>query len=79
MELLHKYFPMSFTDKKDLSSLAVILLLHLVVLLAVGVVVWLLNLIPIVRILGWIAGSAALAYVVAGTALTVLDHFKIVK
>ena len=79
MELLKKYFPMSFTDKKDLPSLVVILLFHLVALLAVGLVIWLLNLIPFVRILGWIAGSVAEAYVVGGAVLAALDYFKIIK
>ena len=79
MELLKKYFPMSFTDKKDLPSLVVILLFHLVAMLAAGLVIWLLNFIPFVRILGWIAGSVAEAYVVGGAVLAALDYFKVIK
>ena len=79
MELLKKYFPLSFTEKKDLPALAVVLLLYLVALLAVGVVIWILNLIPIVKIIGWILGSVAEAYVLGGAVLAALDYFKVIK
>ena len=73
MELLKKYFPLSFTDKRDLPALVVILIFHLVALLAVALVVWILHFIPIVKILGWIVGSVALAYVMGGAVLAALE------
>lgn len=79
MELLKKYFPLSFTEKKDLPSLAVVLLFYLVALLAVGIVIWILNLIPVVCYIGWVIGSVAEAYVAAGAVLAALDYFKVIK
>lgn len=79
MELLKKYFPLSFTEKKDLPALTVVLLFYLVALLAVGIVIWVLNLIPVVCYIGWVIGSVAEAYVVAGAVLTALDYFKVIK
>ena len=79
MELLKKYFPLSFTEKKDLPALAVVLLFYLIALLAVGIVIWILNLIPVVCYIGWGIGSVAEAYVVAGAVLAALDYFKVIK
>ena len=79
MELLKKYFPLSFTEKKDLPALAVVLLFYLIALLAVGIVIWILNLIPVVCYIGWVIGSVAEAYVVAGAVLAALDYFKVIK
>lgn len=79
MELLKKYFPLSFTEKKDMPGLAVVLLFYLIALLAVGIVIWILNLIPVVCYIGWVIGSVAEAYVVAGAVLAALDYFKVIK
>ena len=79
MELLKKYFPLSFTEKKDLPALVVVLLFYLVAMLAAGIVIWVLNLIPVVNIFGWTLGSLEEAYVVFGAVLAALDYFKIIK
>ena len=79
MDMLKKYFPLSFTEKKDMPALVVILLFYLVAMLAVGVFIWILNLIPIVSIIGWVIGSVAEVYVVTGIVFATLDYFKLIK
>ena len=79
MELLKKYFPFSFTEKQNLPSLVVILMYYLVAMMVAGLIFWVMSLIPIVNILGWIVGSVAELYLVGGAVLAVLDYFKLLK
>lgn len=79
MELLKKYFPFSFTEKNTLSSLVVILMYYLVAMMVAGLIFWIMSLIPIVDIIGWIIGPIAELYLVGGAVLAALDYFKILK
>ena len=79
MEQLKKYFPFSFTEKQNLPALVVILMYYLVAMMVAGLIFWVMSLIPIVNILGWIVGSVAELYLVSGAVLAVLDYFKLLK
>jgi len=79
MDMLKQFFPFSFGKKPDITSLVIALLVYLVAALVAGIVIAILNLIPIIKILGWILGSVVELYVVVGIVLTVLDYFKVLK
>lgn len=79
MELLKKYFPYSFTEKKDVVALVINVLLYLVVGALIGLVIKIFAFVPI---LGWIigiAGGLVDLYILVGVVLSCLDYFKILK
>ncbi|MBE6779212.1 MAG: hypothetical protein E7541_07505 [Ruminococcaceae bacterium] len=78
MELLKKIFPFSFVAK-DVASLVIICLLHLVVDVVLGFVIGLLAKLPIVGVVMGLVGSLVGLYVLAGLVLALLAYFKVLK
>lgn len=79
MDALKKYFPFSFTEKKDVVALVINVILYLIVGALIGIIIKLLAWIPI---LGWIigiAGGLVDLYVLIGVVLSFLDYFKVLK
>lgn len=79
MDMLKKFFPVSFTDKPDVTSLVVALLIYMVVAIVTSVVFFLLSKIPFIGVLFAIIGGAVNFYLVAGVVLTILHFCKFLK
>ena len=79
METLKKYFPFSFTDKKDVSDLIIRTIIYVVVAAAVGIVLGIIGKIPFVGILIHVIGTAFDLYVTATIVLMFLHYFKVIK
>ncbi len=80
MDLLKKLWPFSFVTKKDVAALIINIIIHVVGLILVGVVCWVLSIIPFVGgILAWLVGSLCELYLFAGIVFTILDYCKILK
>ena len=79
MDMLKKYFPYSFTEKKDVAALIINIIAYVVVGAIIGAVIGFLSSIPI---LGWIIGilgTLVEIYITAGIIISVLDYLKILK
>ena len=79
MDLLKKYFPYSFTEKKDVVALVINVLLYLIVGTVAGILIKLLVFIPVLGVIIGLVGGLVDLYVLAGVGLSVLDYFKILK
>ena len=87
MDVLKKIFPISFQKAGSVSDLVIGILLHLVVGIAAGALIWLATMltgwIPVVgSVIGWLVGIVAAlvdVYVVAGIVIELLVFFKILK
>ena len=79
MDMLKKFFPISFTNKPDITSLVIALLIYMVVAIVTSVVFFLLSKIPFVGVFFAIIGGAINFYLAAGVVLTVLDYLKLLK
>ena len=79
MELLKKFFPFSFVEKKDVTALVINVLIHIVVGFVVSLVFGLLDFIPVVGLILGICGKVIDLYLAVGLVLSVLDYFKVLK
>lgn len=79
MDMLKKYFPFSFGEKKDIIALVINIIIYLVVGFLAVAIIGLLKSIPVVGIIiGLVCGLIDL-YVVVGIVLSCLDYFKLLK
>ena len=79
MDILKKYFPYSFKEKKDIGALIVNVLVYVVFDIIAGAVISLLSGLPLI---GWafgLIGSLFGLYVTVGLVLSILDYFKVIK
>ena len=51
MEMLKKFFPFSFVEKKDVAALVINVLIHIVVGFVIGLVIGLLDFIPVIGLI----------------------------
>lgn len=79
MELLKKYFPFSFGEKKDIAALIINCLIYLVVGIVIGFLIGILAGIPIIGIVIKLVGTLLDLYILVGIILSCLDYFKVLK
>lgn len=80
MDLLKKFFPLSFTAKpEDVPSFVIALIIYAVILIVGGFVIGLLGLLPIIGILFGLLGGLLDLYGLAGIVITILWFAKILK
>lgn len=78
MDLLKKFFPLSF-GAKDVASLVIKVIIYVVAGIVFGFLIGLLAGIPVVGLLASLIGAFAEVYVTAGIVLTFLSYFKVIK
>ena len=79
MEMLKKFFPFSFVEKKDVVALIINIIIQIVLSAVIGLIISICAKIPV---LGWIiglAGGLVGLYFLVGIVLSCLDYFKILK
>jgi uncharacterized membrane protein len=79
MDMLRKFFPFAFKEKKDIVALVIHIILHIVADAVLGVVIGLIAWIPII---GWIIGALSGLiglYIFISLVLCILDYLKILK
>ncbi|MBQ4342679.1 MAG: hypothetical protein IJC38_02205 [Erysipelotrichaceae bacterium] len=74
-----KYFPFSFTEKKDVTAAVINVVLHIVASWIIGILLGILSLVPVVGWFTGIAGMIAEVYLFVGMVLSVLDYCKVLK
>lgn len=79
MDMLKKYFPFSFQEKKDITALVINIVIYLVVGLVAGALIGLLAVIPVLGIIFGLIGSVIGLYALVGIVFTCLDYFKLLK
>lgn len=79
MDTLRKFFPLAFTEKKEVSNLVIMAIIHIVVAVIIGIVFKLLGIIPLVGIIIGIVGWIIDIYLTISLVLTFLDYFKVLK
>ena len=80
MDILKKLWPFSFVNKKDVASLVINVIIHVVGMIILTVLCWLIGIIPFVGgTLAWLIGSVGDLYLTVGIVLTFLDYFKVIK
>lgn len=79
MDMLRKFFPFAFTEKKDVASLVLYVIIHIVAMAVIGVVGFLIGLIPIVRIISGLIFGLVDLYLLISLVLCFLDFFKILE
>ena len=79
MDMLKKYFPYSFTEKKDVAALIINIIAYVIVGAVIGAVIGFLSGIPLVGWIIGILGTLVEIYVAAGIIISVLDYLKILK
>ena len=79
MDMLKKYFPYSFTEKKDVAALIINIIAYVVVGAVIGAVIGFLSGTPLVGWIIGILGTLVEIYVAAGIIISVLDYLKIIK
>ena len=79
MDMLKKYFPYSFTEKKDVAALIINIIAYVVVGAVIGAVIGFLSGTPLVGWIIGILGTLVEIYVAAGIIISVLDYLKILK
>lgn len=79
MDILKKFFPFAFAEKKDVAALVINIIIHVVAAFVIGVVLGLLAIIPIIGILISIAGAAIDLYILISLVLSILDYCKLLK
>lgn len=80
MDLLKKFFPLSFRAKKeDVPSFVIALILYAVLLVVGGFVIGLLSHLPLLGILFALLGSLFDLYGLCGVALTILYFVGVLK
>ena len=79
MDMLKKFFPLSFKYVGSVANLVIGVLIHLVVGVLAG---WAISLVSIIPIVGWIIGvlgGLVDLYVLAGIVVMFLEHFQVLK
>jgi len=79
MKDLKKYFPFSFTEKKDVVAVIVNVLMHIFAGWVISIVLAIAGILPVI---GWVTGIAGFAvevYLFAGMVLSVLDYLNMLK
>lgn len=79
MNTLKKFFPFSFTEKKDTASLVITIVVMLAIAIVVGFVIGILAKIPLIGLIFGLVGSLFDLYVLVTVVLTFLDYFKVIK
>ena len=79
MDMLKKFFPLSFQPKADVAALVINILIQLVVSVVAGWVVSIVAAIPLIGIIFGLVGSLLGLYFLAGIVISCLDYFKILK
>lgn len=79
MEILKKYFPYSFKEKKDVAALVVNIIIYVVAAFVAGVLMAILSFIPFIGLIIGILGSVVELYVTIGIVLSILDYLKVLK
>lgn len=79
MDMLKKFFPMSFQSKPDVVALVINILIQLVVGLVVGWVIGIVAAIPVIGIIVGLVGGLLDLYIFAGIVISCLDYFKVLK
>lgn len=79
MDMLKKFFPLSFKEKKDVAALVINILIQIVANVVIGFIIGILSAIPVVGIIVGLVGSLVGIYFFAGIVLSCLDYFKVLK
>ena len=86
MDMLRKFFPFSFKEKKDIAALIINVLLYIVAGVVIGFVLGLLGLLGAIPVVGTIlalvlglVSSIVELYILVGIVLSFLDYFKVIK
>ncbi len=79
MDLLRKFFPLSFKEKKDIAALIINVLIQLVIGIVLGWIIGIVVLIPIIGLLVALVGGLVDLYFFVGIILSILDYFKVLK
>lgn len=79
MDMLKKYFPYSFTAKKDLGALIINILVYVIIGAIATAVIGILKGVFIIGLLVGIVCTIIDIYVVAGVIISILDYLKILK
>ncbi len=79
MDLLRKFFPFAFANKKDLAALIINVLIQLVITVVIGFVITIAAKIPVVNLVTGLVGCLVDLYFLASIVLSFLDYFKILK
>lgn len=78
MDMLKKFFPLSF-GSKDVANLVVKALIYLVVGIIAGFAIGILANIPVINLVTGLVGTLVDLYCVAGIVIAILDYLKILK
>ena len=78
MNSYKKYFPLAFTEKKDIMAVVANVALHIVAGWIAGIVLGIVGILPVIGLLAGLAGAAAELYLLVSMVLSVLDYLKIV-
>ena len=78
MNSLKIYFPLAFTEKKDIMAVVANVALHIVAGWIAGIVLGIVGILPVIGLLAGLAGAAVEFYLLVSMILSVLDYCKIV-
>lgn len=78
MDMLKKFFPLSF-GSKDVANLVVKALIYLVVGIIAGFAIGILANIPVINLVTGLVGTLVDLYCVVGIVIAILDYLKILK
>ena len=78
MNSLKIYFPLAFTEKKDIMAVVANVALHIVAGWIAGIVLGIVGILPVIGLVAGLAGAAAELYLLVSMVLSVLDYLKIV-
>lgn len=78
MDMLKKFFPLSF-GSKDVANLVVKALIYLVVGIIAGFAIGILANIPVINLVTGLVGTLVELYCVVGIVIAILDYLKILK
>lgn len=78
-KLIRQLFPFSFTAKKDVLTLVIVVLIHIGAGAVIGFVINLFSHLFLVGLVIGLVGGLVDLYLLVGVVLTVLDYLKILK
>lgn len=79
MDMLKKYFPLSFKTRNSVADLIINIIIYLVIGVVAGALIGILAGLPIIGKIIVIVGGLIDIYVLAGIVISVLDYLKILK
>lgn len=79
MNMLKKFFPLAFAEKKDITALVINIIIHIAIDAVAGVIIGLLAAIPLVGIIISAVGGLVGLYFLISLVLSILDYLKILK